>query len=202
MTYRKAVVCCCNSCVPRKILEIRARRARRLASAQDRAPGDGHQIHAVPIIASLDPNIGRAIAGAQADFVAADDCDGFVRSLIERARYTAAFGVVSQQLNPFLRTATIDPIVGSAHHVVCRSGSGGGQKGTQPFPSTPSAARISQETDLRGRPRDRRGHSNTQKQLRPLLLSRRITRGRGDWLGLTSCDSFIRDSPPACAGAP
>jgi len=37
---------------------------------------------------------------------------------------------------------------------------------------------------LRGRPRDRRGHSNTQKQLRPLLLSRRITRGRGDWLVL------------------
>ena len=26
--------------------------------------------------------------------------------------------------------------------------------------------------------------------------------GRGDWLSLTSCDSFIRNSPPACAGAP
>jgi hypothetical protein len=32
--------------------------------------------------------------------------------------------------------------------------------------------------------------------------NRRITRGRGNWLGLISCDSFIRDSPSACAGAP
>jgi len=30
----------------------------------------------------------------------------------------------------------------------------------------------------------------------------RITRGQGDWLGLTSYDSFIRYLSPACADAP
>jgi hypothetical protein len=30
----------------------------------------------------------------------------------------------------------------------------------------------------------------------------RVTRGQGDWLGLTSYDSFIRDLSPAYADAP
>ena len=35
-----------------------------------------------------------------------------------------------------------------------------------------------------------------------LCPTRRITRGQGDWLGLTLYETFIRYFPPACAGAP
>jgi hypothetical protein len=44
--------------------------------------------------------------------------------------------------------------------------------------------------------------TNEQWQIIEPLLPEQKEGGRGDWLNLTSYDSFIRNSPPAYADAP